>query len=137
MEQYSEAFHQPPGLMILQLLLPYLQLYMGGLNLERQAHHLLAQLEDGKSSEAEPECQEAWGVYIRVLIGQSLVPEGGMCMAAVGLGTRRSHCPLRPCPCLGIGPAWAQGLRSSWETVWIVCFCKAHIQSVMLESFLL
>ncbi|XP_047393714.1 ral guanine nucleotide dissociation stimulator-like [Sciurus carolinensis] len=59
MEQYSEAFHQPPGLMILQLLLPYLQLYMGGLNLECQAHHLLAQLEDGKSSEAEPEFQEA------------------------------------------------------------------------------
>nr|XP_027807892.1 uncharacterized protein LOC114105562 isoform X3 [Marmota flaviventris] len=35
-------------------------LILGGLNLEHQAHHLLAQTEDGKSSQAEPESQADW-----------------------------------------------------------------------------
>ncbi|XP_047393671.1 ral guanine nucleotide dissociation stimulator-like [Sciurus carolinensis] len=82
MEQYSEAFHQPPGLMILQLLLPYLQLYMGGLNLERQAHHLLAQLEDGKSSEAEPEFQEARATDSLPMPTPGLEPHQGAALVA-------------------------------------------------------
>ncbi|XP_047393463.1 ral guanine nucleotide dissociation stimulator-like isoform X3 [Sciurus carolinensis] len=82
MEQYSEAFHQPLGLMILQLLLPYLQLYMGGLNLERQAHHLLAQLEDGKSSEAEPEFQEAWATDSLPMPTPGLEPHQGAALVA-------------------------------------------------------
>ncbi|XP_015332530.1 ral guanine nucleotide dissociation stimulator-like [Marmota marmota marmota] len=35
-------------------------LLLGGLNLEHQAHHLPAQTEDGKSSQAEPESQADW-----------------------------------------------------------------------------
>ncbi|XP_047379115.1 ral guanine nucleotide dissociation stimulator-like isoform X2 [Sciurus carolinensis] len=82
MEQYSEAFHQPPGLVILQLLLPYLQLYMGGLNLEHQVHHLLAQLEDGKSSEAEPECQEAQATGSLPMPTPGLEPHQGAALVA-------------------------------------------------------
>ncbi|KAM4803617.1 uncharacterized protein LOC144249746 [Urocitellus parryii] len=54
---YSEASHQPPGSLSLQQLLPYMWLLLSGFNLEHQAHHLLAQVEDGRSSQAEPESQ--------------------------------------------------------------------------------
>ncbi|XP_046276037.1 ral guanine nucleotide dissociation stimulator-like isoform X4 [Marmota monax] len=57
---YTEASHQPPGSLSLQLLLRSMWLLLGGLNLEHQAHHLLAQTEDGKSSQAEPESQADW-----------------------------------------------------------------------------
>ncbi|XP_077884139.1 uncharacterized protein LOC144368993 isoform X1 [Ictidomys tridecemlineatus] len=53
---YSEASHQPPGFLSLQQLLS-MWLLLGGLNLEHQAHHLLAAIEDGKSSQAKPESQ--------------------------------------------------------------------------------
>ncbi|XP_077893222.1 uncharacterized protein LOC144374164 isoform X2 [Ictidomys tridecemlineatus] len=49
---FIEASHQPPGSLSLQLLLPYMYLF-----LEHQAHHLLAPTEDGISSQAEPESQ--------------------------------------------------------------------------------
>ncbi|XP_046318795.1 uncharacterized protein LOC124105622 isoform X2 [Marmota monax] len=57
---YTEASHQPPGSLSLQLLLQSMWLLLGGLNLEHEAHHLLAQTEDGKSSQAEPESQADW-----------------------------------------------------------------------------
>ncbi|XP_076961290.1 dynein axonemal heavy chain 9-like [Callospermophilus lateralis] len=57
---HSEASHQPPGSLSLQLLLRSMWLLLGGLNLEHQAHHLLAAIEDGKSSQAEPESQADW-----------------------------------------------------------------------------
>ncbi|XP_071457933.1 ral guanine nucleotide dissociation stimulator-like [Marmota flaviventris] len=56
----TEASHQPPGSLSLQLLLRSMWLLLGGLNLEQQAHCLLAQTEDGKSSQAEPESQADW-----------------------------------------------------------------------------
>ncbi|XP_077893196.1 uncharacterized protein LOC144374151 isoform X1 [Ictidomys tridecemlineatus] len=49
---FIEASHQPPGSLSLQLLLPYMYLF-----LEHQAHHLLAPTEDDISSQAEPESQ--------------------------------------------------------------------------------
>ncbi|XP_071458002.1 uncharacterized protein [Marmota flaviventris] len=58
---YTEASHQPPGSLSLQLLLLLsMWLLLGGLNLEHQAHHLPAQTDDGKSSQAEPESQADW-----------------------------------------------------------------------------
>ncbi|XP_077891840.1 uncharacterized protein LOC144372337 isoform X1 [Ictidomys tridecemlineatus] len=54
---HTEASHQPPGSLSLQQLLPYVWLLLSGFNLEHQAHHLLAPIEDGISSQAEPESQ--------------------------------------------------------------------------------
>lgn len=66
MNFYTEASHQPPGSLSLELLLLSMWLLLGGLNLEHQAHHLPAQTEDGNSSQAEPESQADWGEYLRV-----------------------------------------------------------------------
>ncbi|XP_077884716.1 uncharacterized protein LOC144369271 isoform X2 [Ictidomys tridecemlineatus] len=54
---HTEASNQPPGSLSLQQLLPYVWLLLSGFNLEQQAHHLLAPIEDGISSQAEPESQ--------------------------------------------------------------------------------
>ncbi|XP_077884792.1 uncharacterized protein LOC144369283 isoform X1 [Ictidomys tridecemlineatus] len=54
---HTEASNQPPGSLSLQQLLPYVWLLLSGFNLEHQAHHLLAPIEDGISSQAEPESQ--------------------------------------------------------------------------------
>ncbi|KAM5143563.1 uncharacterized protein ACOB7L_028164 [Callospermophilus lateralis] len=57
---YTEASHQPPGSLSLQLLLPCMWLLLVGLYLEHQAHRLQAPTEDGISSQAEPESQADW-----------------------------------------------------------------------------
>ncbi|KAM5143564.1 uncharacterized protein ACOB7L_028166 [Callospermophilus lateralis] len=57
---YTEASHQPPGSLSLQLLLPCMWLLLVGLYLEHQAHLLQAPTEDGISSQAEPESQADW-----------------------------------------------------------------------------
>ncbi|XP_077884954.1 ral guanine nucleotide dissociation stimulator-like [Ictidomys tridecemlineatus] len=49
---FTEASHQPSGSLSLQQLLPYMYLF-----LEHQAYHLLAPIEGGISSQAEPESQ--------------------------------------------------------------------------------
>ncbi|XP_070374550.1 ral guanine nucleotide dissociation stimulator isoform X3 [Equus asinus] len=55
LDQYSEDFCQPPDFPCLKQLVAYVQLNMPGSDLERRAHHLLAQLEHAELIEAELE----------------------------------------------------------------------------------
>ncbi|XP_058442452.1 ral guanine nucleotide dissociation stimulator-like isoform X6 [Marmota monax] len=50
-------------------------LLLGSLNLQQQAHHLLAQTEDGKSSQAEPESQADWATSSVPVMAPKPTPE--------------------------------------------------------------